>query len=482
MYFYTSFINQIFDMMTKQLLYIFLLIQTVSLYPQDIIKNKIDSFLADDGQTEISVLVYDPISMDTIYSKDIYKNLIPASNVKLYTVAAALKTLAEKKYLYTKVYSDDDIISDSIINGNLFIKGFGDALFTENNLQQLVDDIYESGIRKVEGNIFADESYFDKIYTRDDWIVDERANVKLPPISGLSINRNQIVVKFFTNGPVGNLPTYEIEPSGNFYNITMNAKITSSRSVPRINFKTSNDNITVQINGGVQKRRNPYSYIVNPDSPAVFIANLFRDKLEKKGISIKGKVHAGQTPSSAIEIASFQNSLMELVDRVNKKSDNYLAENLFKIIGSEFSAKEGNSFYATQAVISILEHYDIFYKGIDIVDGSGISRFNRVSTASIVSLLEYVYLDIANFDFYYNSLAIAGEDGTLQDRFYQTSAYKNFRGKTGSLNGVSSLSGYLTTKNNRDLIVSIIMNFKSKGQNYYRGLQDKIITYLAENL
>ena len=78
--------------------------------------------------------------------------------------------------------------------------------------------------------------------------------------------------------------------------------------------------------------------------------------------------------------------------------------------------------------------------------------------------------------------AIAGEDGTLQDRFYQSSAYKNFRGKTGSLNGVSSLSGYLTTKSNRDLIVSIIMNFKSKGQNYYRGLQDKIITYLAENL
>ncbi|KUG25660.1 d-alanyl-d-alanine carboxypeptidase [hydrocarbon metagenome] len=468
--------------MIKLLLFTFLLIQTVILHSQDIVKNKIDSFLANDSQVDISVLIYDPISMDTIYAKDIFNNLIPASNVKLYTVAAALNILGDKDYLYTKVYSDDDIFSDSIINGNLFIKGFGDAQFTDKNLRQLVDDIYESGIRQIDGNIFADETYFDKVYTRDDWIVDERANVKLPPISGLSLNRNQIVVKFFTNGQVGNSPSYEIEPSGDFYNATINAKITSSRSVPRINFKTSGENITVQISGGIQKRRNPYSYFVNPDSPAVFIANLFRYMLQKKGISIKGKAYAGRTPSSVIEIASFQNSLMDLVDRVNKKSDNYLAENLFKIIGAEFSGKEGNSFYATQAVISILEHYDIFYKGIDIVDGSGISRFNRVSTASIVSLLEYVYLDIANFDFYFNSLAIAGEDGTLQDRFYQTSAYKNFRGKTGSLNGVSSLSGYLTTKNNRDLIVSIIMNFKSKGQNYYRGLQDKIITYLAENL
>jgi len=468
--------------MLKKLLYTFLLIHSVNLHSQDIVKNKIDSFLANDSQVEISILIYDPISMDTIYAKDIFNNLIPASNVKLYTVAAALNILGDKNYLYTKVYSDDDIISDSIINGNLFIKGFGDALFTEKNLQQLVDDVYESGIRQIDGNVFADETYFDKVYTRDDWIVDERANVKLPPISGLSINRNQTVVKFFSNGPVGNLPTYEIEPSGNFYNVTMNAKITSSRSTPRIAYKSTDENITIQINGGVQKRRNPYGYVVNPDSPAVFIANLFRDKLEKKGISIKGKAYTGRTPSYVIEIASFQNSLMELVDRVNKKSDNYLAENLFKIIGAEYSGKEGNSFYATQAVISFLEKYDIFYKGIDIVDGSGISRFNRISTASIVSLLEFIYLDINKFDFYYNSLAIAGEDGTLQDRFYQSSAYKNFRGKTGSLNGVSSLSGYLTTKSNRDLIVSIIMNFKSKGQNYYRGLQDKIITYLAENL
>ncbi len=468
--------------MIKLLLFTFLLIQTVILNSQDIVKNKIDSFLANESQVDISVLIYDPISMDTIYAKDIFNNLIPASNVKLYTVAAALNILGDKDYLYTKVYSDDDIFSDSIINGNLFIKGFGDAQFTDKNLQQLVDAIFESGIRQIDGNIFADETYFDNVYTRDDWIVDEQANVKLPPISGLSLNRNQIVVKFFTNGQVGSSPSFEIEPEGDFYNTTINAKITSSRSVPRINFKTSGKNIAVQISGGIQKRRNPYSYFVNPDSPAVFIASLFKYQLEKSGISIKGKAYAGRTPSSVIEIVSFRNSLMDLVDRVNKKSDNYLAENLFKVIGAEFSGKEGNSFYATQAVISFLEKYDIFYRGIEIVDGSGISRFNRVSTASIVSLLEYIYLDIDKFDFFYNSLAIAGEDGTLQDRFYQSSAYKNFRGKTGSLNGVSSLSGYLTTKSNRDIIVSIIMNFKSKGQNYYRGLQDKIITYIAENL
>jgi D-alanyl-D-alanine carboxypeptidase len=97
-------------------------------------------------------------------------------------------------------------------------------------------------------------------------------------------------------------------------------------------------------------------------------------------------------------------------------------------------------------------------------------------------LLEYIYLDIEHFDFFYNSLSIAGRDGTLEDRMYESAAYENFRGKTGTLNGVSSISGYLTTKSNKDLIVSMLMNFSSKGQNYYRSIQDKIISYLAENL
>lgn len=123
--------------------------------------------------------------MDTIYSKDIYNNLIPASNVKLYTTAAALHLLPNQEYLLTKVYTNDVELEDSVINGNIYLKGFGDALLTTENLDSLVDQLLLMGINKITGDIIADDSYFDNTYTRDDWITDERANVKLPPISGL---------------------------------------------------------------------------------------------------------------------------------------------------------------------------------------------------------------------------------------------------------------------------------------------------------
>jgi PBP4 family serine-type D-alanyl-D-alanine carboxypeptidase len=454
-------------------------LQTV--FAQDV-KTYIDQLLSNDTSEQISVFVYDPVSMDTIYNRNIYENLIPASNIKLYTTAASLNLLANQTYLVTKVFTDDINFEDSTIDGNLYIKGYGDALLEEKDLDSLITSLKELGIKKIDGQIIADESYFDKIYTRDDWITNERANVPLPPISGLSLDRNRVIVKFITSKSLGEKPDYEILPFGNFYNIEMNAKITNFNSRPRINFRTEEGNINIRIDGGIRKRKYPYSYYVHTDSPAVFIASLFRDKLTRNGIEITGNAVSRTMPMSTFELAAVRHKFLELVNRVNKESDNYLAETLFKILGAEYSQKQGNSFYATQAVITFLEGHDIFNKDITIVDGSGISRYNKTSTASIVNLLEYIYLDIEHFDFFYNSLSIAGRDGTLEDRMYESAAYENFRGKTGTLNGVSSISGYLTTKSNKDLIVSMLMNFSSKGQNYYRSIQDKIISYLAENL
>ncbi|MCZ7601881.1 MAG: D-alanyl-D-alanine carboxypeptidase/D-alanyl-D-alanine-endopeptidase [Melioribacteraceae bacterium] len=482
MYFSTSIILDNNSTMIKHYISALFLAFSSLIQANDEIKNKIDAILANDQKEAISVFIYDPISMDTIYSKDIYNNLIPASNVKLYTTAAALHLLPNQEYLLTKVYTNDVELEDSVINGNIYLKGFGDALLTTENLDSLVDQLLLMGINKITGDIIADDSYFDNTYTRDDWITDERANVKLPPISGLSLNRNSVIINFNSNLPNGRTPTFTIEPNGNFYNVINYSKVSSARVYPRISYRTELNNINIKIEGSVRKRKSTYGYIVHPDSPSELIANVFKTRLQNKGIEVLGSAVSGATPLSVIELATSRNSFAILVDRVNKRSDNYLAENLFKIIGAEFSNKQGNSFYATQAILSFLDENDIYNEGTVLVDGSGISRFNKTSTASIVSLLEFMYLDINNFDFYFNSLAISGRDGTLENRMYESNAYLNFRGKTGSLNGVSSLSGYLTTKSNRDLIISIIINFKSKGGNYYKSLQDRIISYLAESL
>ena len=164
---------------------------------------------------------------------------------------------------------------------------------------------------------------------------------------------------------------------------------------------------------------------------------------------------------------------------INKHSDNFLAECLFKTIGAEVSKTQGNSFYSTQAVLNFISDNNIFAKGTAVVDGSGISRFNQITPGAITGVLEKMYFDLPNYEDFYNSLSIAGVDGTLRHRMNDTLAENNFHGKTGTFNGVSSVSGYLTTKGDEDLVVSIIIEFKKGGSNFYREFKIKIIEILA---
>ncbi|MDZ7766518.1 MAG: D-alanyl-D-alanine carboxypeptidase [Melioribacteraceae bacterium] len=158
-----------------------LLLFSIYLNAQTNITGEIDGILSAELYNKgFSVFIYDPLTEDTLYAKSIFEPLIPASNVKLYTTATAIDLLSPEIDLVTKIFIDDDGDQDSLIAGNIYIKGFGDALLTEADLDSAIQLIKLNGIKRIKGDIVGDESYFDKIYTRDDWIQNERANVTLP--------------------------------------------------------------------------------------------------------------------------------------------------------------------------------------------------------------------------------------------------------------------------------------------------------------
>lgn len=221
------------------------------------------------------------------------------------------------------------------------------------------------------------------------------------------------------------------------------------------------------------------AYYTSIENPSLNASVLLKEKLLSSGISINGVSVTGVTPEAAVLVSEKNIFLRDLIKYINKNSDNFLAECLFKTIGAESSKVQGNSFYSTQAILSYIEDHGIYQKGTAIVDGSGISRFDQVTTGAIAGLLEQVYFDLRIFDDFYESLSISGIDGTLRGRFIGTPAEKKFRGKTGTLNGVSSLSGYLTTKSGNDLVISIIFEFTRGGANIHRQVQDDIIEFLS---
>ncbi|HEY6907246.1 MAG TPA: D-alanyl-D-alanine carboxypeptidase/D-alanyl-D-alanine-endopeptidase [Ignavibacteriaceae bacterium] len=375
--------------------------------------------------THAAVLIFNPLTQDTIYSLNPAASMIPASNTKLFTTATALAELGGNFVLKTSLLTDDVNPKDGVINGNLYIKGYGNSLFSQEDLEKCVADLKRKGIRKITGNIVGDDSYFDDVYTRDDWIKDEVANVKLPPISALVVDRNR--------------------------------------------------SVTLKKRGRRTRR-----YIVNVQNPPLNAAEKLRSELLQTGIEVNLQAKEGITPENAQELTNSGITLKYLLQEINKHSDNFLAECLFKTIGAETSGKQGNAFYSTQAILSFIKDNGIFSDGSSIVDGSGISRFDQITVGALTGVLEKMYFDLPHFDDFYNSLSIAGVDGTLRNRMIGTRAENNFHGKTGTLNGVSSLSGYVTTAGGDDLVISIIFEYDERGARFHRSIEDQIVEMLAE--
>lgn len=387
------------------------------------LENRIKNILSRlSSTTKTAILVYNPLNQDTLIKQNIWSQMIPASITKLYTTAVSLQLLGKDFKVKTILVTNDSNIKDGIINGNIYIKGFGNPVFSTSDLESFADKLISLGIKNITGDIIGDDSYFDNIYSREDWIEDERSNVSLPPISALVLDRNKKTI--------------------------------------------------------IRKIKKRQRYIqTNLSNPPLEIAQRFLEIVTRKNIIVKGSAKSGITPDKFYDIDESFIKLDELISYINKYSDNFYAECLFKILGAEFSKSQGTYFFSQQAIKDFLKKNDIPSYATEIVDGSGISRFDKITASSVNSLLERMYFDLINFESFYNSLSIAGIDGTLRDRM---SGIINFRGKTGTLNGVIGLAGYLRTQDEDDLIITILFEYKNGSYNFYRNIQDEIITSLNE--
>jgi len=408
------------------ILILVLLFSIAPVTPQSSVRSRISEVLQTvPASTNYGIFVLNPLTSDTIYEYNSHSPLIPASNTKVFTTAAALFILGEAFTFQTALYIKDANLDDGVINSDLYIKGFGNSLFTRDDMKQLARNLAARGIRQINGRIYGDDSYFDDVYSRSDWIEDETDANRLPPISALVVDYNQTT------------ETYK-------------------------------------------RRRRVLTRTVSVQNPPLHAARLLRDDLLSEGISVDHVVDIGITPPDFSKLDEIAVPLKRVISIANKRSHNFISECLFKSVGAHASQSQGNGTNAAQAVIRFLKDYNLFRKGTVFVDGSGLSRSNRISAEGIVKLLEMIYFDLDKYDLYANSLSIAGVDGTLSGRLSGTLAEYNFRGKTGTLNGVVTLSGYIKTASDDDLIVSILFNYSQKSADYYREIQDNIIRILAE--
>ncbi|MFS0555994.1 D-alanyl-D-alanine carboxypeptidase/D-alanyl-D-alanine-endopeptidase [Brevibacillus sp. 179-C9.3 HS] len=432
-------------------------------------------------------------SLDTagepiLYERDADTLLTPASNLKLLTTATALNQLGSDYVFKTEVYGDAPITPSGVQQGNLYVKGFGDpTLHTENALQvqegvsieKIAGWIKQQGIKQIKGNLVMDESYFDQQRLGLGWAWDDESYYYNPTIGALALNRGTVMVEYKPAGSAGEAVQMNLLPKTSYVQVINEAKTVQKGEDNTFSILRDRGTNTIRLTGNLPLDHEGDYERVPVEEPAKYVGTVLREALEQQGITFapKSEVVIQPVPTTAVKWTQFQSlPLKDIVQYLNKRSDNYYAEMLLKTLGA---AKKGSGTAAAGAEV-VQETVASLGGNItfDMMDGSGLTRYNLISARQIVAVLEGMTKQ-STFGAFNESLPVAGMDGTLKNRLKETPAANNLHAKTGSMTGVNTLSGYMTTKGKEKLIVSIMFNGYVEDEELFTKMQDQIITILA---
>ncbi|MBM2815809.1 MAG: D-alanyl-D-alanine carboxypeptidase/D-alanyl-D-alanine-endopeptidase [Ignavibacteria bacterium] len=423
------------------------------------------------------------------------KNFIPASTDKLITTAAALEYLGKDFHFITNLFLDGTLQENGEFFGNIIIRGSGDPTISKsfNNEPTDIIDAWikkmdSAGIKSLRGNIIGDDKYFDKNYYAPGWAWDDMAYPYSAQVNALAINDNTVDI-FIQNGDSISHPAkIKISPENSYIRIINNIRtVTAQESAEISHFRESRTNI-IELNGKIPldtaKSSDITKYSVTVENPTGFFLNIFKERLEQHQIRFRGALLEASEFNEKIdyskltELCSYESKpLSEIIAIINKTSHNLASEMLLKTIGKETLGK-GSFLKGIEQIKRFLTKNGIFTENVIFIDGSGLSRYNQFSPRYQVGFLSVMFR--SNFkDIFIQSLAEPGQKGTLNRRMTRTRAEKNVHAKTGTMNNVSNLCGYVTTRDGETLAISIMMMGFTVPQTLAANLQDLICMRLA---
>jgi serine-type D-Ala-D-Ala carboxypeptidase/endopeptidase (penicillin-binding protein 4) len=399
---------------------------------------------------------------EVLYELNADELLIPASVNKVFTSYAALKKLKPNFTFKTQILIKGAVQNETLA-GDLYVKGGGDPSLVSERLWMLVNDLMRSGIKKILGNIVVDSSFYDGIRTpeaRPKYLKDQAYNA---PIGGLSFNFNTCTVYVKPGEKVGSAPRVYTDPENTYIDVvnqatTSKAGSTHTLTVNRTEYVKGDLGDTVLLRGGIPLDHGEVRFYKNIVNPALYAGHMLKTFMTQRGFKISGNVIEGTTPPNAKQILEFDSQpLWQIIWGMNKFSNNFIADQTMKRLGAEVWGAPGTMEKGISALENVLEDIGIpknFYK---IVDGSGLTRETHVTARQISRVLQSAYRDFATSPEFVASLSIGGEDGTMKRRTLGVNE-SILRAKTGSLDGVSALAGYVTSADNELLVFAILLN------------------------
>ncbi|MEW6702018.1 MAG: D-alanyl-D-alanine carboxypeptidase/D-alanyl-D-alanine-endopeptidase [Bacteroidota bacterium] len=466
------------------LLLFLILLQSCATLSQDSLhfQNRIDSLLTSDffKSSQAAISVYNLTENKSLYQHNEKILLRPASNQKILTTAAAYLFLGADYNFKTTLYHTGEI-EDSVCKGDIYIAGGLDPDFTSRDLDSLVREIKNFGIKEIHGNLYADVSTMDSLFWGKGWMWDDDPAPFAAYLSPLNINKNSIRIGY-KPAETGSPAEIELIPQTNFFQIkNSSVTIDTGKTTLTITRDWLNRNNTIQIEGSISKLAKHDTILLNVFNPAYYFLGLMKESFERNGISFKGNTDTLTLRVNSKKIFSLEHNIEPIITNTNKTSDNLSAEMILRALALKSSNKSASAKNGILFIDSLITLAGLNAENYYIADGSGLSFYNLLSAELLMEILKYLYFKQPElFVKFFNTLPISGYDGTLSNRMKESPAYKRVHAKTGTLRGASSLSGYLQSKKGHLIAFSILIQNYVGSANQARELQDKICEMLFE--
>ena len=372
------------------------------------------------------------------------------------------------------------------MRGNLIVEGQGDPFLVVEHLHRLANQLYLAGLRRVEGDLLIDASFFDKTAKPPGFDQDGSEHAYQAATSAFSVNFNSIELSV-QPGPLGRAPRAAFVPPTPYISLRNEAKtVKDGRTRLSVKRQAGKDGLVFILRGQMRADYAGTTYYLRVPEPGPFCGAALLDALKRVGIKVSGKVRFAPVPKTAQPFVRFQSPfLSQIVSETNKWSNNQMAEQLLKAIGARIYGTPG-SFDKGVAVARAVawELAAIPPEAITFRNGSGLGDANRIAPDVFARLLVNMAANPQIGPELLASLAIAGSDGTLRRLFADSDVAYKLRGKSGSLNDVFAVAGLLTTKSGRQVALMLefegIKNLKGKERQEMRKSFREIILLLAD--
>lgn len=425
-------------------------------------------------------LIVDGATGETLYQKNADKYFVPASNMKLLTTALALDTLGPDYRFRTTIVTNGAISADGKLSGDLILVGRGDPNLSnrkfpfdtkeefdgppEKALAELADGVVARGVKEISGDVVGDDSYFPRERYPDGWEIDDMVWEYGAAISAIVVDDNTVTLTLTPGERAGDSAEAVIDPAEQEFVVQNQATTVGAKEKPDLRLTREPGSDIVVVTGTLPAKSSPRKLVLAIQEPAQHAATLLAKLLQERGVKLDGKVRAQHEPDPAeatrtVLSEHLSTRLADEVKLLNKISQNLHAEVLLRT-----AARQSGRWSDPDDLLKFPQQ---FYAKVGIApddvvqaDGSGLSRHDLVTPRAFVTLLQFAQKQTW-FPAYYDSLPVAGVDGTLNERMKDSGIAGRIHAKTGTVSHVRTLSGFADTPGGRRLIFSFLSNNQS---------------------